>query len=285
MSPMPILLATDLSCRCDRALDRAMALAAEWKTKLIVLHVMQQKAPVTDIASWRRPPDPQAAAQARVLGDLRGAAGLDLEVLVERGEPAARILETAERRGCGLLVTGVARDETLGRLLLGTTTRRLARRTKAPLLVVKSRPRGPYRDIIVATDHSRNSRWALEAALARWPAARFTVFHAARVVFEQFADDKMAAREDTARQAAAKTREFLAAIPAAAERDRAIGVVCECGEVGVLLQDLVQSRDADLVVLGTGGGRGLTGALLGSVAQDLLSRLTVDMFVVRGTKG
>ena len=37
----PILLATDLSARGDRALDRALQLAKERGTQLIVLHVME----------------------------------------------------------------------------------------------------------------------------------------------------------------------------------------------------------------------------------------------------
>jgi nucleotide-binding universal stress UspA family protein len=43
----------------------------------------------------------------------------------------------------------------------------------------------------------------------------------------------------------------------------------------------VQVGDVDLVVLGTEGRTGLAGVLLGSVAQRLLSRLSVDVLVVR----
>lgn len=32
-APRLILLATDLSCRCDRALDRAVLLAQSWKAR------------------------------------------------------------------------------------------------------------------------------------------------------------------------------------------------------------------------------------------------------------
>jgi hypothetical protein len=56
MTPKKILLATDLSCRCDRAMDRAVALATEWQAQLVVLHVLQEPAPVTDLPSWRRRP-------------------------------------------------------------------------------------------------------------------------------------------------------------------------------------------------------------------------------------
>jgi nucleotide-binding universal stress UspA family protein len=194
MAPRTLLLATDLSCRGDRALDRATELAAEWRARLVVLNVLQAPAPVTDLPSWRRPLDPHEAARRRVLRDLRGAEGLDLEVLVERGEPAPRILDVAGRLGCELIVTGVARDETLGRLLPGTTVEALVRRASVPVLVVKSRPRGAYRNVVVATDFSEGSRAALEAALALLPEARVRLFHAYHVHMESLVSDTTAAR-------------------------------------------------------------------------------------------
>lgn len=281
MTPKTILLATDLSCRCDRALDRAVALAAEWHARLVVLHVLQEPDPVTDLPSWRRPPDPLQAARQRVRSDLRGAEGVDIEVLVERGEPASLILEGIQRLKCDLVVTGVARDETLGRILLGTITQTLARKANAPLLVVKSRPRGPYRNAVVATDFSEGSRRALETALKLLPSAKVSLFHAYDVVFEGFIDDKMAAREAEARKVEAEMQTFLAATPAVTASGRTLATFCEYGEIGALLQDMVQARGVDLVVLGTEGGGGLKGAMLGSVAQRLLTDLAGDVLLVR----
>lgn len=281
MTPKTILLATDLSCRCDRALDRATALAAEWHARLVVLHVLQEPAPVTDLPSWRQSPDPRQTAWQRVRRDLQGAEGVEIDVIVERGEPALLILEVIERLGCELVVTGVARDETLGRVLLGNTVEKLVRNANVPVLVVKSRPRGPYRNVVVATDFSEGSRCALEVAIALLPAAQVSLFHAYDVVFEGFIDDKMAAREAMAHQVMMESQAFLAATPAVAASGRSITVVCEYGEVGTLLQDLVQVRGVDLVVLGTEGRSGLAGLLLGSVAQRLLGGLAVDVLVVR----
>jgi nucleotide-binding universal stress UspA family protein len=107
-----------------------------------------------------------------VHNDLQGVQGVEIDIMVERGEPATRILDVIERLGCECVVTGVARDETLGRLLLGTTVETLTRQANVPVLVVKSRPRTPYRNVVVATDFSEGSRCALEAALALLPTAQ-----------------------------------------------------------------------------------------------------------------
>jgi nucleotide-binding universal stress UspA family protein len=250
-------------------------LSAEWRARLVALHVLQQPAPATDLPSWRRPPDPRQVARRQVLNDLRGAQGIEIDVMVERGDPATTILDVAERLGCDLVVTGVARAETFGRMLLGATVEKLARKANAPVLVVKTRPRGPYRNVVVATDFSEGARAALEATLTMLPSAQVTLFHAYDVPYEGFVDDKAAARA-----AMAASQAFLAATPAVAASGRCIDTICEYGDVGALLRELAQARGVDLVALGTEGRTGLAQVLLGSVAERLLKSLLVDMLVV-----
>jgi nucleotide-binding universal stress UspA family protein len=91
----------------------------------------------------------------------------------------------------------------------------------------------------------------------------------------------MAAREGAARLAMEEGQAFLAATPAAVTGGRSLETMYEYGEVGALLEELVQLGDVDLVVLGTEGRTGLAGVLLGSVAQRLLARLSGDVLVVR----
>src|SRR5690606_15757789 len=127
--PKKILLATDLSSRGDRALDRAAQLAKDWKAELLVLHVLDpsegfiERRHLDDLPSWRRPPDRRGLAEARVRRDLPEAFGPAL-VRVEEGDPVAVIDEVAKAEGCDLIITGVARDETLGRAFLGATVDR-----------------------------------------------------------------------------------------------------------------------------------------------------------------
>jgi nucleotide-binding universal stress UspA family protein len=138
--------------------------------------------------------------------------------------------------------------------------------------------------VVVATDFSEGSRCALEVALALLPAAQVSLFHAYDVLFEGFIDDKMAAREAVMHRARVESHAFLAATHAVAASGRSVAVVCEYGKVGALLQDLVQVRGVDLVVLGTEGRSGLGGLLLGRVAQRLLGGLAVDVLMVRRRK-
>ena len=284
MVPKKILLATDLSCRCDRALDRATILAQEWGAQLVVVHALQSPSGGEDLPSWRSRADPRLVAWRRVQQDLREAHKVDVQIVVEREDPAALVLTTAERHHCELIITGIARDETLGRVILGTTVERLLHQSATPLLVVKRRPRAPYSDVVVATDFSEGSRRALEAALALVPdEAQLGLFHAFDVPYRGLIHDQAAAREAWSKDAVRECQVFLAATPGIAESRRLIGTQCESGSVVSLLLELLETRDIDLVAMGTEGRGYLGSRLLGSVALNLLNNLPVDMLVTRRT--
>src|SRR3546814_19299167 len=69
--PRRMALATDLSHRCDRALDRALLVARAWQAELTVIHALAPPETMTlfgslrDLPSWRRPPDPVRKARDR----------------------------------------------------------------------------------------------------------------------------------------------------------------------------------------------------------------------------
>ena len=90
-----------------------------------------------------------------------GIPGPSQEQYPDYNERLAAIVRTAETRGCDLIVTGMARNETLGRFWLGRTVDRLLTTSPVPLLVVRQRVRRPYAHIVVATEMSDSSLHAL----------------------------------------------------------------------------------------------------------------------------
>ncbi|HET7299345.1 MAG TPA: universal stress protein, partial [Oleiagrimonas sp.] len=134
--PRRILLATDLSSHCDRALDRAVQLAGRWKATLHVVHALR---PDTRTGAWWSPGggEPQAgeAQIALIERQIRRDMPVelnDLEIHVDVGEPVDVILRTAEREGCDLIVTG-ANGPTFASIIIHTTTEHLLRRAPQSL--------------------------------------------------------------------------------------------------------------------------------------------------------
>lgn len=282
-SPRKILLATDMSCRCDRALDRAVQLAQEWDAELIAAYVIDpsetrqfrfDRTP----ASWRRLPSPIDRMKWRLKRDL-GKSADTIRILVEEGEPAELLLSMALREGCDLIVTGIARDETLGRIFLGNTVNRLVRGSPVPVLVVHDRAVRHYREIVVGTDFSEASLQALLTTASYFPAAALTLFHGYDVPFSGYLDE-----QDFKRDLGAMEKElgnkFLADERVDARlRDRT-DVIIAHGSAERLLSDCVEDQHVDLTVIGSHGRGALFDALIGSTAKTLVETLEGDLLIV-----
>src|SRR3546814_19136752 len=90
----------------------------------------------------------------------------NMRFIVEEGEPAEKLVEIAAREECDLIVTGAARQESIERMIWGSTIIRLVRGSPVPVLMVQDRGTRPYRRITVATDFSEASFQALLRAAA-----------------------------------------------------------------------------------------------------------------------
>jgi nucleotide-binding universal stress UspA family protein len=277
-----ILLATDLSARCDRALCRAAMLAWQWKSSLTVLHVVEggdlNIPDAAGLPSWRRSSDPLDVARKHLLADLDALPSRPT-VRIAAGNPVEAILYSADAENCDLIAIGLGRDESLGRFMLGRTADRLFRLSRVPLLVVKDRPRKPYENIVFATDLSDSSRYALEATARFFSGQRLTIFHAYRppsglmtvsVLHRQY-------RMEVEQEVTA----FLATVDKSAPGWQQPHVLIEDGAPNFLLRDYVRDKEVDLLVLGTHGRSALFEMFLGSAAKAIMDDVPCDALVIR----
>jgi nucleotide-binding universal stress UspA family protein len=285
-APRQILLATDLGSRCDRALDRAVLCAREWRSELVALTVIEPGSGASPYRTaslangCRDDLSPRTRAEQRLRADL-AYEDFPLAARVELGSVVDTILAVAKADASELVVTGVARSEALSRILLGSTVDALARACPVPLLVVRSRPRAPYARVVVATDFSEPSRRALEVVVSFFPDADLTLFHAFGNAFPTPPGvDLLEARSTAREQAEGEAAAFLkhCALPTPV-RER-VRLMMACGDAGLLLHEHGTKHPADLLVLGTQQHRGLMGLLIGSVAERILELAENDVLIV-----
>lgn len=280
--PRRLLLATDLSPRCDRALDRAAQLAKEWRAELLALNVLDPTSAPDQILAWADGADEktlQEVARRQLARDLAGSEIRASLRVTKSGDTTATILDVAANADADLVVTGVARNETLGRILLGSTVERLARTLHQPLLVVRNRARTAYRRIAVATDFSEASRAALAAALRLFPDRELILYHAHELPMSGLSTES--GRPFTAEHGAVAdtARAFLAGSREVARSG--VRPVIELGKVELCLTRYVREHDIELVVMGAQGRSGIMDIVLGSTAARLLDWLPCDVMVVR----
>lgn len=270
-TPAGLLLATDLSARCDRALERAMQLAGEFATPLVTLTVFDTPQAPSDVIQWLdgdlgREHD-EDTARAELAREFTGTT-LDVSTRFATGPVADSVLEAATTLPGSIVVTGASRNDSLGELLLGSTVDRIARGLAQPLLVVRQRVRGPYRSIMVAIDFTPASRLALESAARLFPQARIVAFHVHDA--DKLGDDAPP-RAEFAR--------FLAAcsLPAGVLVMDTIGA----GEPASQLTRYAQEHAIDLAVFGLHNETALERLLKGSRSEVLLQEINCDTLLIR----
>jgi nucleotide-binding universal stress UspA family protein len=134
-----VLLATDLSPASGRAADEAVQLAIERGADLIVLSVVDPRhLRLPGGRFLRRIDEERSRVQSGVqllVGRAR-AAGVRATFLVWEGDPAESIVAAAESEGADAIVLGSHGRGRLGRLVLGSTSARVAAEAHCRVLVI-----------------------------------------------------------------------------------------------------------------------------------------------------
>ena len=143
------------------------------------------------------------------------------------------------------------------------------------------------RRILVATDFTETSDRALDwaAELAARLDASVTVMHAYEVPVIGFPDGGLVATADMATRLSEAARTALEAV---VEQRRGRGVSIEgLLHEGVAWEEInavADEIDADLIVIGTHGRRGLARALLGSVAENVIRTAHRPVLTIHGPR-
>lgn len=268
--PKTILLATDLSPRCDRATERSIDLARRWGSTLEVVVVMEKDLTVSLSARQL------AASKARaVAAEITGARAAQIQVLA--GEADQNITSFAESVDAGLIVTGPPGGSWFGETELGGTIAGVMRRAGAPVLVAK-RPAGhEYSRAVIAMDASAPSCSAVKAARNLFGDASVMAFHAFSTPLRLFVEDVGGYEAGMQISAIDEVREALRSW-FDNEADK-ITIIAQHGDPAPGLMRFVNANDSDLVVAGTHGRSGLLGMMLGSVAEEIVRTAPCDVLI------
>lgn len=265
----PVMVATDLSARDDRAVDRALMLARQWGTRAGVIHVPQSHGGNDAQIDWSAKvravlPDPQA----------------DVDIFLPEGSAPTAIADTARDRDAAAIVTGIARMNNFTDYFLGTAVDHVLRHADVPVLVVKQRPHADYARIMVATDFSQGSRVALTKVADLFPNIPIDLVHVFHVPYEsRFTSDDVHA--DVTAEESEDMDAFVAheAISDAL-RKRITTHVIE-GDTNAAIAGAIERLRPDLFVVGTHGKSGFRRATIGSKAEALINWVPVDTLAVR----
>lgn len=285
MPPQRILLASDLSSRGDRALDRAAQLAQQWGAELLILHAVEGEGLASPehqgLPSWRRPPNTHALVEQQIREDVRWER--PLKVLVEEGPAARAIVAAAEREQCDLVVVGLGRSRVFAWPPLGKTIDELFRRCPTSLLVVKKRPRAPYAHLLVGVDFTPEAKAGLEAAGQLFPDASVTAMNAFDMPYRTLLPDSQLGRDFGEMERATLDAFTQDARLPPAFRGR-LRTLIEHGPPEAMLSAYVMEQGADLTVVGAYGRGRIFHTLVGGNGPRIVEATPSDILVVRAQR-
>lgn len=295
-----VLVAVDFSTGSHAALMQAARIAHLRGARLHVLHVVDSMAVAMLARSLAESYESRAKVASAGAGEAlqrwveQSRVDTDGEsLMIAVGAPFYEILEHARKLNADLLVAGItgSGNSSAG---AGVVSSKLARKSKVPVLLVRSGQSGGFRKIVAGIDFSTASQEVAELVhgLAVQDGAHVDFLHVWQepwVAMPYFAVPftesgvpvDMITPEQRDAYVSELRRELHAFVKSTAQGIDSSEVLLEAESYGKGIAEHALQEKADLIIVGGKGRTNLRYALLGSTAERLLSKLPCSVLVVK----
>lgn len=275
--PRTFLVATDLSPRADRAVQRAFRLSAWLGARLILVTVIDEDLP-SQVAQTLAESAELRLAQFAASVPYSGDVSHDTRIVI--GDPAETLPKLAAELGAELMVVGLHRPRAFLDMLRETTMERIVRHSNCPVLVVHDPVDHAYGKVLAALDFAPASTAALDIAADLAPEAELYGVHALHIPYHGFVapHGTAGASAPFLHNAELRLKEWREAghLP-----ERLGNVAIVEGAVHMVLDHKIAELKPDLVTLGAHGRAGAAPSLLGSLANDMMRNPPCDLLIAR----
>ncbi len=224
------------------------------------------------------------AAIARVEIDVAG-----IDIRIEVGSPSLRLTELTDEINADLVVMRAHQGDSMLEKIIGSTTDRVIRAVRTPVLVIKRPVTQVYQRVVVSIDTSDDSAAVVPFVAALLPLAGLNLFHVVQISsqFEAvmqragYGQASVTAHRDALiRKAKADMRAMSKRLTNRPTRTATRVVV---GDPATSLVRATWSPQVGLIVLGPGSTGRIRWALLGSVTRRVLQAAACDVLICRTT--
>ncbi|MCK1405038.1 universal stress protein [Bradyrhizobium sp. 76] len=280
---MNIVAATDFSTRSNRALRQAGLLARSPDAKLHLVHVVDEDQPAELVRIEEREAQRMLVEQIASMPELEN---VHCYPIVVKGYPFDGILQAAAAAHADLVVMGAHRKQFLRDIFTGTTIERVIRGGKYPVLMVNNEAQRQYERVLVPTDMSNTSADAIRIGLSAGFLRddRTSLLHAFSAMGKarlktSGADPSIVSGyvENERERAMEELSKFLVAN---GFDGRPWSLRVTEGVPTQVIARAVSEEQPDLLLMGTHSRTGLLRAFIGSVTEETLRSVDVDVLAV-----
>ncbi|CTQ32941.1 universal stress protein [Jannaschia rubra] len=274
----PIIVATDLSPRSDRAMLRAARIAKEQDAPLHILHILDEELPAAILHGHAE--DAKKTLQSRV-DQTPEIADRSPRVDIEVGHLSRLLPGILSDRKPGLLVLGSHRDRGLAELIGQPSLSRIMAVSDVPILLAVGEPDRDYAKALAGWDFSAAGNAAVDLSRRIAPDASLTLVHA----WDDFAavapyGGSMGVGASPA--TVARLEESMESAVADLHKtypDATIDQHTQMGGAAHVILRLAADRSADLIVMGRHARSGIARFFLGHTATAVALRSPCDVLI------
>jgi nucleotide-binding universal stress UspA family protein len=211
--------------------------------------------------------------------------------MVVIGDPFDAIVRTAEAQKADLVVMGAHRKQLLRDIFVGTTIERVIRTGYRPVLMVNNEVSAPYEVVLTPVDLSDTSANAIRTArtVGLIDGVRLEILHAflplAKALMSRSGLDQANIDQHVSDERQRATEDLTAFLIQSGLCSLGASLRVEEGAGFEVIAAGVDRVRPDLLVIGTHGRSGLLKVLLGSVTEEALRSLNVDILAVPPNRG
>ena len=283
-NPRTVVVGVDGTEAGLRAVDHAASQLRGRDARLLLLHVVPEVAasvggPTGPGAVFLRAGE-RALASARARATGAGVRG-SIETLVRRGPVTSALVKAS--KSADLIVLGRRGISGLDRLFAGSTSTSVGARAKCPVVIVPHAWRPAERGrVVVGVDGSTRSLPALGLAVteAVSRSAELVVVHAWRIP-ASYDVNVPEVEEAVGHWRRSAERAVIDTVTGWSKRHPDLHVSHVFERVHPVESLVDHSAGADLLVIGTRGGGGISGLALGSVARAVVAGSCCPVLLVR----
>lgn len=277
---------------CERAIQLAKAAGAELHFLAALDLDARTQRLLQESAGLESGVLDEASKALKILVTEAAEQGVTATCSVQMGKSWVAIADRAREGNHDIVVVGGHRRSGLGGYLVGSTGLHLLQSLDIPLWIVRPKENIQPKRILVATDFSPvcDTLVNLTAEIASYFQTELHLVHAVEkpgrglLNFASFSDETVEASHqqalEEARQRLDQTKTRLATYNLAQPAQ----IHLRENRATDAIQELVNTHDIDVLVMGTVARRGVPGLLFGSTSQSLLHQLPCSLFTVRPAK-
>ncbi len=278
-----VLWPTDFSDEAQEALLYADAFAKTFGAKIVALHVIPDISPALyDAALVVKGELAKRVAFVKKealnkFDSLKKTKSLEFETLIEEGNAAKKIIETAEKEKVDLIVLGRRGLSAIEKLFIGSVANQVLRNSPVPLLLTKKKTGKPrFKKILVPTDFSEQEETERDFAwrLAKGFDSELTLLHVLELHDYEFTPQALDEMFDAVmKRFDRREKKEKEDIPVSEDVYRAINAA-----VGIV--DYADTHKFDMIVISTCVQSKLERFFLGSTTEKVISYTHIPVFAI-----